>query len=130
MGGGTQVDTYFDKVIKYIPADIIAAWTAITGLIASAGEQIDKAGLLWIMFAILVVLTPLWVRQQTRQAGLPLARTQIAISTVAFVVWVIALGGPFESLAFYEPLYGSLLLIVYTLVAGLVTPPEDNPRKS
>src|SRR2546423_255473 len=26
-----EIDSYFDKVLKYIPADIVAAWLAVTG---------------------------------------------------------------------------------------------------
>src|SRR5437660_568881 len=31
-----EIDSYFDKVLKYIPADIVAAWVAVTGLVSSA----------------------------------------------------------------------------------------------
>jgi hypothetical protein len=54
--------------------------------------------------------------------------TQTAISTGAFAVWVFALGGPFASLVFYRPSYGSIVLIMYTLVVALITPPEDNSK--
>ena len=45
--------------------------------------------------------------------------------THTFVVWVMALGGPFATLAFYRPLYGSLLLIAYSLVVAVINPPES-----
>jgi hypothetical protein len=119
----TKVDTYFDKVIKYIPADIVGAWVAVTGLIRSANE-IPTAPLLWFVFIVGLVLTAIWTGKQTRILKKSLARTQILVSTGAFFVWVFALGGPFESLSFYRPLYGSLLLIFYTLVTALIDPPE------
>lgn len=121
---GTKVDTYFDKVIKYIPADIVGAWVAVTGLIRSASE-IPTASLLWLTFVVGLVLTAVWTGKQTRVPKKPLARTQIFVSTGAFFVWVFALGEPFESLSFYRPLYGSLLLIFYTLVTALIDPPES-----
>ncbi len=120
-----QVDTYFDKVIKFIPADVVAAWTVVTGLIASAGEQVPKASLLWIAYVFGIVITALWTWRQTQVKGAPIAKTQIAISTLAFAIWVSALGGPFESLPAYQRLYGALLLIAYTLIVGLVIPPES-----
>jgi hypothetical protein len=76
------------------------------------------------VFAAATVLTPIWTWRQTQEEEKPTAYTQIAIATGAFVVWVFALGGPFASLDFYSPLYGSLLLIFYTLIVGLVNPPE------
>ena len=56
----------------------------------------------------------------------PPAVTQIVVSTGAFVVWVFALGEPFSSLAFYRPVYGSLLLILYNIIIPLFNPSELN----
>jgi hypothetical protein len=120
---GTSVDGYFDKVIKYIPSDIVGAWVAVTGLIKSA-ENVPTNLLLWISFGVGIILTLLWTFKQTSEPGKKTARTQILISTVSFAVWVFALGGPFATLEFYHPLYGSLVLIVYSLGIGLVTPTE------
>ena len=49
--------------------------------------------------------------------------TQAIISTGAFAVWVFALGGPFQFVPGRE-VYGSLLLILYTLVVALIDPRE------
>ncbi|MEL7071706.1 MAG: hypothetical protein AAGN15_24085 [Cyanobacteria bacterium J06581_3] len=119
-----QIDSYFDKVVKYIPADVVAAWTLVSGLIASAGEQVSQSALLWAAYGFGIVMTSLWTWRQTQVKGLPVAKTQIGIATVAFAVWVAALGGPFELLPSYQRLYGSLLLIAYTLVVGVIVPPE------
>jgi hypothetical protein len=124
-GGSSQVDGYFDKVIKYIPADVVAAWTLVTSLIASAGSQFPKSMALWIAYAFGIVMTALGTWKQTQETHKSPAKTQILIATVAFAIWVAALGGPFEFWPSYERLYGSLLLIAYTLVVGLVTPPES-----
>lgn len=121
--GAPAADTYFDKVVKYIPADIVAAWVAVNGLIQSASGAPNTA-LLWVAFVVGVILTAAWTWKQTSAPNKPPAITQIVISTVAFIVWVFAMGGPFQSLGFYQPLYGSLLLILYTLVVGLINPPE------
>lgn len=119
-----SVDTYFDKVIKYIPTDIVGAWVAVTGLISS-GSDVPTNLLLWIAFASGTVLTALWTLKQTSVEGKKPAKTQVLLSTGSFIVWVFALGGPFATLGFYRPLYGSLLLIFYTLAIGLVTPTEN-----
>ncbi|MGK7872878.1 MAG: hypothetical protein AB4426_06060 [Xenococcaceae cyanobacterium] len=121
---GTQVDTYFDRVIKYIPAEIIAAWTAAIGLVNSDPEA-PKNTLLWGLFVIFLLLTAAWTLKQTTEKNKPPALTQTAISTGSFAVWVFALGDPFVTLAFYRPWYGSLALILYTLVVALINPPEE-----
>jgi len=121
-GAVAEVDTYFDKLIKYIPADIVVAWIAATGLIASTKDPSET--LLWIVFGCGIILTALWTWKQTSLPNKPIAATQIIISTFAFIIWVFATGGPFATLDFYRPLYGSLILILYTLIIALVNPPE------
>lgn len=116
------VDTYFDKVVKYIPADVVAAWVTVAGLVTGAGGTFPKNNALWVCFAFGVVITPLWTLRQTRAPGLPPAYKQAAISTAAFIVWVFALGGPFVTLAFYHAVWGSLVLIGFTLIVGLINP--------
>ena len=124
LGAARPVDTYFDKVVKNIPADIVAAWVTVTGLI-SAASDVPVATVLWIAFVFGMVLTFFWTLRQTREPGQPPAYTQSAIAAGAFVVWVMALGGPFATLAFYRPLYGSLLLIAYSLAVAVINPPES-----
>jgi hypothetical protein len=123
-GGSGRMDTYFDKVIKYIPADIVAAWVAVTGIINGASTRVSKGMLLWLAFIVGIALTALWTWRQTEKPGQPIAKTQIAVSTGAFGVWVFALGGPFAALSWYDPVFGSLLLILYTLVVGIINPAE------
>ena len=120
---GTKIDTYFDRVIKYVPSDIVVAWIAVTGLINSAAN-VPTSAILWIAFIIGVVLTPLWILRQTAEPKKPAAIIQTTLATGAFIVWVIALGGPFSTLSFYRPLYGSLFLILYTFIVALVIPHE------
>lgn len=115
------VDGYQDRLIKYIPADVNAAWLALTGIVQSA-TTIPQNTVLWVLFVILLVLTPIWTWQQTSVPKKPPAKTQIVVSTGAFFVWVFALGEPFTSLGFYQPVYGSILLILYTLIVGRIVP--------
>lgn len=123
-GGQTQtVDTYFDKILKNIPADIVGAWVVVTGFI-SAATDVPTATLLWIAFVFGLVITFFWTLRQTTEPNKPPALTQCAIATGSFFVWVFALGGPFATLAVYRPVYGSLLLVAYTLVTAIVNPPE------
>lgn len=118
---GASVDTYFDKVVKYVPADIVAAWIAADALIRGS-SNVPKTTLMWIAFGVGLVLTAPWTLRQTRLAKAPPAARQALIAMIAFALWVFAMGGPFATLAFYRPSYGALLLIAFTLVVGLVNP--------
>lgn len=110
-------------MVKYIPADVVAAWTAATGLINST-PNIPRNLVFWIAFIIGIILTALWTLKQTAEPKKRLAITQTTIAVGAFTIWVIALGGPFATLGFYNSVYGSLLLVGYSLVTGLVIPTE------
>jgi hypothetical protein len=121
---GEKLDTYFDRVVKYIPSDIVAAWVAAVGIIKSGSDKVGATTVLWIAFLFGVVMCFLWTWKQTQAKdanGQPLkpAWKQISISTAAFIVWVIALGGPPLSI---EPMIGSLLLIGFTLIVAFVDP--------
>jgi hypothetical protein len=118
------VDGYQDRLLKYIPADLNGAWLALTGIVKSA-TTIPQSTVLWILFAILLILTPIWTWKETSQPNKPPAITQIAVSTGAFLVWAFALGEPFNSLSFYQPVYGSILLILYTLIVAKIVPTEE-----
>ena len=119
MADAEPVDTYIDRVVKYIPADIVAAWVAVSGIVKGAGAGINPIMTLKIAFGAGIVITFLWTWKQTSKQGLPPVWKQIIISTFAFGVWVIALGGPpFE----INTAIGAILLIGFTLVAALVEP--------
>src|SRR3989441_7705480 len=77
-----EIDTYFDKVVKFIPADIVAAWVAVTGLVASAPD-IPRETILWIAFAIGLILTAWWTGRQAAAPGRRPPVTQAIISTGA-----------------------------------------------
>jgi len=124
--GGAGVDSYTGRVVKYVPADIVAAWLALSALLAGGEEP--RTGLLWWCFGAMAAATPLWIIRTTRVAGRGPAVTQAAVSTLAFGVWVFATGAPFNAYAFYEPNLGGVALILFTILAGLVQPDQIDPR--
>jgi len=120
-----DVDSYFDRVVKYIPMEIVSAWVAVKGIIAAA-DTASKEMILWICFAIGLVFTALYMAKQTSVPGKGPGILQTIIATIAFAVWSFALGEPFATWlgVATQSLIGSLLLIFFTLAAGLVVPKE------
>ena len=112
-------DTYFGKVVKYIPAEIVAAYVAASGALRSAAGQVPLEAWLWVVGAALLVLTPIWVLVAAAEPGRPRPTFQAGAATVAFACWVFALGGPFEFQVWYRPVYGTLVLIFVTLLIPL-----------
>jgi hypothetical protein len=123
-GVAGQKDDYVDRILKYIPSDIVAGWLFLSGLILSVDDKHRQRLLLWIVFVVLIPLTVAWTLKQTRVPNKPPAWTQTAIATGSFVVWVFAIGGPFATLSWYDTVYGSIVLVLYTISIGLVTPAE------
>ena len=126
--GVQRIDGFWDKVIKNIPGDVVAGWTAILGLFgvspgATSGDT-NTTNILWVMWAALTVVTFFWTYRQTRVPNLQPAWTQIFISTFAFVVWALALGVPFNTRSFYDSRVAAALLIIFTLAVGAIQPKE------
>jgi hypothetical protein len=112
------VDDYTDRLLKYIPAESVALYLTLQGIVLSSVEAPALDAWLWFAFAIGIIGTPLylWRIQQVSK------RMQLALSTAAFGVWVFALGGAFASMSWYEPFIGSLALVVFTFFAPLISP--------
>ncbi len=110
-------DSYFEKLIKYIPADILAAYVAITGITASVNPP---QWLGWGVFGVLLALTPLYVCYvKTEPKGFASSKTfHWVTACLAFSSWVFAMGGPMltDTFAWYQPYLGSVVLILTTLI--------------
>jgi small-conductance mechanosensitive channel len=108
---------YKDRLVKLIPTEIITAYVTLRGLINGAGEQGNRQLLTWIVFGILVILNPVYLFYVTevKKAG------QIVFSSIAFVLWVMVIGGTFTTVLGYSAEYlGSILLVIYTLFVPFV----------
>lgn len=112
------VDQYADRLMKYIPGEVVSLFILLNGLAANAPETIPKVPLQWGVFVILLVGTWFYLRRILNVTKWQ----QLVISTVAFVVWVFFLGGPFASLGWYDQFYGTFLLPLYTFAVGLIEP--------
>lgn len=108
-------DSYFEKLVRYIPADILAAYVAITGITASVSPPLWLG---WAVFGALLALTPLYVCYvKTAPKGFVSSKTfHWVTACLAFSAWVFAMGGPFATFAWYQPYLGSVVLILTTLV--------------
>ncbi len=113
-------DSYVTKLIKYIPAEIVAAYLTLSGIIATA-ETVPQVPTLWVVAGSLLVFTFLWVLFGTRDRslGLPPPYYQAIVSSIAFAVWVMVISGDTLLEHCWLPLYGSLLLIGVTLLIPL-----------
>lgn len=132
MGGGNaaqagdQEDGYLDRVAKYIPAEILAAYVTLLNIAPTTHDKAAiRHGILTAALIACFVLTPAYFYLRAKPP-LP-KRLQIVVSTIAFPVWSYALGGIWVDWKWHEPAIASALLIVFTLVAGLFEPKPGDP---
>lgn len=111
-------DGYSTRVLKYIPAEVVAVYIAVQGAIDAAEPTGPNETLLWIAFGILFVLTPVYLWR----VGKVTKTVQLAVATIAFAVWVFSLGGPFAFLPWYQAIYGAVLLPLFTFAVGIIIP--------
>ncbi|MCA9803285.1 MAG: hypothetical protein KC777_15045 [Cyanobacteria bacterium HKST-UBA02] len=115
--------SYFEKVLAYIPAALNMAYVAALGILSEHGD--DPAWLHWAVFLVLWALTPLYVvyMPNTQQNLVESKRFHVLAASIAFPVWCYAINGTALALtfpAFYQPVYGSLLLILTALVLPVI----------
>lgn len=108
-------DRYVDRLFKYIPAELVAGYIFVTGTVKQLTDQSVSLMFHWVLFLLFCVLTPLYLWRIQKVKKLQ----QQIISLISFIVWAFALGGPFEMYDWYNPLYGSILLPVFTIVIAI-----------
>ncbi|HNR41700.1 MAG TPA: hypothetical protein PKL65_05675 [Bacteroidales bacterium] len=116
-GKGAQParDSYSDRLFKYIPAELVAGYIFIQGILKNIPQGREALILQWIVFGLFCLLTPLYLRRIQKVFKIQ----QLLISLLSFVVWCFALGGPFALSGWYDPVYGQILLPVFTLAAAI-----------
>lgn len=119
-----QGDSYTDRILKLIPGDVVAGWLAVISA-AKAEPKLSNEELLWAVFVGGLLFAAAWTWKQSSEPGKPKPYTQTAVSTAAFFVWAYTTGGadPAWPGSIYNPLVGTVLLVGFTLLSGLVTNP-------
>ncbi|MGH2643748.1 MAG: hypothetical protein ACRDE2_07370 [Chitinophagaceae bacterium] len=135
-------DNYVQKVIKYIPIEIVAGYTALTGyLTVGTYTEIPPSYKIYytILLVILIVITPIWTYYavidgpaESEEGKKKRVIFHAVIATIAFIIWVYAGGNVLlkavlcdcnstncPDCAWYSPVLGSILLVLFTLLTPL-----------
>jgi len=120
-------DPYFSRIIKLIPADIISVYFAVFNLIRSNHQNQGHNDLLQlVVFGLFLIITPFYLKKVAKIVPLK----QIAYCVLAFILWVLSIGGPVQglTLAGYSTQFlGSVFLPAYTLLVPFIY--NQNERK-
>jgi len=118
-------DDYLGRLLKYIPAEIVALYIAARGVVPQDAEP----EVLWAVAAAAWILVPIYLWIATKRGGKGPLVLQIILGTLAFPVWVFAIGGePVSTLSWYggHQFLASILLMFVTVVFGLIQPPPGS----
>ncbi|SMD08326.1 hypothetical protein [Pedobacter nyackensis] len=97
-------DSYLAKLIKYIPGEIIAVYTAIIGILNPGnGTQLPDEKNIYayiIILIVIVLITPIWTYLAVIDnpnvvqppSGKKRAAFHASIATISFLVWLYAIG--------------------------------------
>lgn len=108
-------DDYKDRLLKHIPAEAVAVYLTLDGIIRSSAGANEIKVWLWIAFSLGLVGTPLYL-WRLQSVTRPL---QLTVSTISFAIWVFAIGGPFGLYGWYEAWIASVVLVGFTFLIPL-----------
>jgi hypothetical protein len=120
--GPQEPDKYRDRLFKYIPGEVVTLYLFLGATVA---DKKNPHFLVWLIFFVGLIATPFYLRVIQKVS----APIQLVISTVAFAVWVFALGGPFSDLDWYKPVYGAVVLPVFTFFVAGIAPAPSPPNR-
>lgn len=102
--------SYQDKLTKLIPGEVIAAYLAIQNLVM--GEPAIRDAVLLASAAILLFVIPFYLRKVHQVSSV----AQIVVTAISFLVWVFSVSVVFITAVPIHPLWGSVVLILWTTI--------------
>ena len=127
-------DGYLERMVKYVPAEIIAFSMVINAILEQAmksgGDRAAMAGvpvpvIAAVGLVIACLLTPLfcWYVRQDGDAWI----TNAVVSTIALPFWAYLMGAVAFA-PFHDGNLAAILVMSFTVVSGLVAPRPDKPK--
>jgi hypothetical protein len=127
-------DSYLERMVKYVPAEIIAFSMVINSILDQAMKSggpnatmagIPVPGIAAIALVVACILTPLfcWYVRQDGDAWV----VNAAVSTVAMPFWAYLMGAvAFAN--FHDGNLAAILVLSFTVISGLVTPRPEKAK--
>ncbi|MBK8254894.1 MAG: hypothetical protein IPK82_19820 [Polyangiaceae bacterium] len=116
---------YLQRVASLVPTEAIAVYLTIDQLILTAKNDIPYKNVFWFVLAIMTLGTLLYLRRRHP------SMQKALLGTVSFLVWVAVAGNSFpevmKDVAWYNPIYGSIFLPLFTFFLPMLTSTEPAP---
>ena len=133
MAGTVAGDNYLERMVKYIPGEVIGFSMIINAILDQAQKAGPNAAMAGLSIGVIAtgallvgcILTPLfcWYVREDGDAWI----TNAVVSTIAFPFWAYLMG----AVAFANIHDGNLAVIVvatFTVISGLVSPAALRPK--
>jgi hypothetical protein len=128
--GQPSPDNAAERLIKYIPSEVISTYVLLLGLIDAAAQTSPlRLPAAWGVFLLGLIMTPIYLIGVYKPRGAQWWHP--VLSTVSFAAWAYALGGPFrmgrpwiEGYP-YESWFAALVAGAVSWVIALVWKPQE-----
>ena len=132
-----EADSYATKIVKLIPADIVAVYLGLQSLFSGITAEGTRFGFQLGVFLIILVLAPFFLRRVAAVTD----NRQVVVIVISYFIWGISLGGPFQYLLgkvtedVTAQQIGGGLVMLYTLIVPMVyggkpaNPVQPPPKK-
>jgi hypothetical protein len=113
-------DSPLSKIVKYIPAEMVALYTALRGIIITdpSIDATTNCTAYKIIFLSVLILTPFYMYISTREQNKETPWFHVVIATVSFCIWVYSFGDIFQwcwiIFGTYSSKYGAIVLLIFT----------------
>jgi len=110
-GGDEEFKFYLDRLLKMIPGEVVGLYLVGSGFIPR-----DQR-ILMVIWAVVCLIGVILIRvygTAEPERNKPPQWGPVMISSVAFLIWVYTLGGPFAAFNLAVPYIGSLLVLAWT----------------
>ena len=94
-----------------IPGEVVGLYLVGSGLIP---KDQTAALVVWSVVCVAAVVVVRAFGTADPKQKLSPAWVQVGISTIAFVIWLYSIGGPFVAFGIYVPFIGSLLVLAWS----------------
>jgi hypothetical protein len=118
-GMAATPDTYFERLWKYIPTETVAFYMFVDGIIKGV-NPINAGPILAGLTVVLMGLNVLYLQRVQKVTS----KQQLILSTVAFLVWLAAIGGPFLYIPGYAGWTGSIALGLFSFLLAIYEPTD------
>jgi hypothetical protein len=113
-----SADDYMTKLLKYVPPQIVGAYLLVQGILIALTTD-GTSGRQFALGTLLIVGAVSTFAYSARVLGVA-RQSQRLVSTLAFFVWVFALGGLFATFGWWKPGWGTIALVAFAFFVQFI----------